>query len=178
MDVFRWMAWEIFSTVTFQDDSPDIKDACAGCVHHALIYFMLWVEKDPQSGGVLLAMGGYPSPSPSPSYPSHSPFPSPSSQSGLLLGSVLTLLAQVYRVDLSIAAVCRPLNALMHHAAERQPEAATFVPLLDLYTSLATEARGATHIFAKVRERERERERKRERVCVCLSVCVCLCLCV
>ena len=136
VDVFGYSAENVFNSVTFYDEAPDMKDTCADVVHNTIVYFLQWVEKDAQSGSVLLGTGTY--------------FQDDQVQSGQILGSVLTLLASLYRVDLDLHVKCHALNPLMHHGAERQPESSTFVPLLDLYTSLATGTQGATYIFNKL----------------------------
>ena len=136
VDIFYYAAENVFNSVTFNDEAPDMKDACADVVHNTVVYFLQFVEKDAQSGSMLLGTGTY--------------FPDDQIQGGQILGSVLTLLAALYRVDLDLHVKCNALNPLMHHGAERQPESSTFVPLLDLYTSLATGTRGATYIFNKL----------------------------
>ena len=136
-DVFWYTAEGIFGSVTFGDEAPDMKDACANVVHSTVVYFLQWVEKDAQSGSMLLGT-------------SSTYYQDDHVQMGQVLGSVLTLLASLYRVDLDLHVKCAALNPLMHHGAERQPESSTFVPLLDLYTSLATGTRGATYIFNKL----------------------------
>jgi hypothetical protein len=136
VDIFWYTAENVFNSVTFNDEAPDMKDTCADVVHNTVVYFLQWVEKDAQSGSMLLGPGTY--------------FQDEQIQSGQILGSVLTLLASLYRIDLDLHLKCHALNPLMHHGAERQPESSTFVPLLDLYTSLATGTQGATYIFNKL----------------------------